>query len=670
MSRVKVEKAKRARPTNGPETFDETVNRLTDGSRCEIMKPPNESKIERVAVEKETPDILREQTKDLRRIFPGVFSEDKIDYEKLQSILGEIVDTRTERFTFAWTGKRNAIQILQMPTRATLVPAKDESVDFGTSSNLFIEGDCLEVMKLLYKAYFGKVKMIYIDPPYNTGNDFVYPDNYADPLDTYLRISGQRDFEGNLLTSNPETSGRYHSAWLSMMYPRLFLARQLLRENGVIFVSIDDKEAHNLRLLMNEIFGEENFVDTIIWKKRYGGGAKEKYLVSIHEYVLFYAKNKDVLEEIFVPGDSESKEKYYRSKDEKFPIRGPYRTHPLEATRSVGVRKNLVYPIPGPDGREVWPKRQWWWERPRTMQALKNNELEFVKGKDGKLTVHTKQYWLDEQGRIRQSKPFSIIDSVYTQHGTSEIEEIFGDSRIFPFPKPTGLLKFLLQIAGVKGDDIVLDPFAGSCTTAQAVVGMNGEDGGNRRFIMIQLPEPLEPDSRAAKPELRTVADVGKERIRRVMARLKKEKKGQLAIAERAEDLGFRVFKLGLSNYKPWKGVDDKTPEAYAAEMEAHVDSLVNGWKKENVIYEVAIKEGLGLTSKIELEKRYKDNEIWRVEDLEKGQSLLICLDNNMKTSTIRSLELAKDDLFVCRDIALDDTGAANLALQCNLKTI
>lgn len=625
----------------------------------------------RERVPREVPDILGEDVEKLRMIFPQVFSEGKIDFAKLRTELGDSIESSPEKFTFSWAGKRNAIQILQMPSRATLIPAKSESVDFDDAENVFIEGDNLEILKLLYKPYFGKVKMIYLDPPYNANGDLIYCDNYADPLETYLRFTSQKDVIGNLLTSNPETSGRKHSAWLSMMYPRLFLARQLLRDDGMIFVSIDDMEVANLRSLMNEVFGEENFVDTLIWKKRYGGGAKEKYLVSIHEYILFYAKNKDTLENIFVPPDEEAAEKYYKFKDEKFKVRGRYRTHPLEATKSVGVRKNLVYPIPGPNGKEIWPKRQWWWEKERTMKALKNNELEFIQGKDGKWTVHTKQYECDEKGNKRLGKAFSIIDNVYTQHGTSEIASIFGDSRIFPFPKPTGLIRRLLQITGVTDDDIVLDFFAGACSTAHALLQLNAEDGGNRRFIMAQLPEPTPEDSVARKAGYETIAEIGKERIRRVIASMRKDKQSKLDLGPQNKGrMGFSVFKLAESHYKRWKGLDDKTPEKYATEMEAHLDSLVKGWEKGNVIYEVAIKGGFSLTSRIDLETKYKNNEIWRVTDDENGSSFLICLDDKIEGSTIKNLDIGKEDIFVCRDLALDDTSASNLALQCKLETI
>jgi adenine-specific DNA-methyltransferase len=411
-------------------------------------------------VERTSADLVGKNVEQLNELFPEAVAEGKVDFEKLKATLGEIVDDRSERYSFTWAGKRDAVRLLQVPSRATLKPCPEESVEWENTRNVFIEGENLEVLKLLYKSYAGRVKMIYIDPPYNTGNDFIYMDDFADPLDTYLKLTYQKDAEGNLLTSNPETSGRYHSSWLSMMYPRLFVARQLLQEDGLIFVSIDDKEIHNLRLVMDAIFGEENFIDNIIWKKRYGGGAKEKYLISLQEYILLYARNKKNLPPLYLPYDEESIKRYYTRRDEKYETRGPYRTHPLEATKSMGERKKLVYPIPAPDGSEVLPKRQWLWSQERAIHALKAGELEFQKNREGGWTVHTKQYLKDEEGKIRESKAFSIIDNVYTQHGTNEILELFGDAHVFPFPKPTGLMGPLLKIAtSSEEEEIILDFF-------------------------------------------------------------------------------------------------------------------------------------------------------------------------------------------------------------------
>jgi adenine-specific DNA-methyltransferase len=619
-------------------------------------------------VERTSADIVGENVERLKELFPEAVAEGKVDFEKLKAMLGEIVDDRPDQYSFTWAGKRNAVRLLQMPSRATLKPCPKESVNWNMTKNIFIEGENLEVLKLLYKSYAGRVKMIYIDPPYNTGNDFIYMDDFADPLDTYLKLTYQKDAEGNLLTSNPETSGRYHSSWLSMMYPRLFVARQLLQEDGLIFVSIDDKEIHNIRLVMDAIFGEENFIDNIIWKKRYGGGAKEKYLISLQEYILLYARNKKNLPPLYLPYEEESIKRYYTRRDEKYETRGPYRTHPLEATKSMGERKKLVYPIPAPDGSEVLPKRQWLWSKERAMHALKAGELEFQKNREGGWTVHTKQYLKDEEGKIRESKAFSIIDDVYTQHGTNEIIELFGDAHVFPFPKPTGLMVPLLKIAtSSEEEEIILDFFAGSGTLAHAVLQENRADAGYRRFIMVQLPEPTH------RKDYKTIADIGKERIRRVIKKLKDEAKKQQELfkdRETPEDLGFRVFKLTESNYRQWRGLGDKDGEKYAEEMKLFTDPLLPGWKLEDVVWEVALKEGYNLSSIVEEVKGVKGNRIWRVTDADRGQSFQICLDDKLKDSTVKALKLDKESLFVCRDAALTDEQAANLALTCKLKTI
>jgi adenine-specific DNA-methyltransferase len=624
------------------------------------------AKIKTESINKETPDLAKDAVERLKDLFPEAMAEGKVDFEKLRATLGDVVDDRPERYSFSWAGKRDAIRMLQTPSRATLKPASKESVNFDTTQNLFIEGDNLEVLKLLYKPYFGRVKMIYIDPPYNTGNDFVYPDNYADPLDTYLKFTGQKDANGNLMTSNPESGGRYHSAWLSMMYPRLFLARQLLREDGLIFISIDDNEVHNLRFMMNEIFGEENFVDCIVWKKRYGGGAKEKHLVTLHEYVLVYARSIASVNNIFVPLTQESIDRYYKNRDEHFPLRGPFRTHPLESMKSFEERENLRFPIKAPDGQQVMPKRQWRWSSARVEQAEKRGELYFTKDKSGKWNVSSKQYLRDADGQ-RETKFFSIIEDIYTQHGTNEMVDIFGDARIFGFPKPSKLISKLTQLVCESNErEIILDFFSGSATTAQAIMQSNREDGGNRRVILVQLPEPTE------NKEFSTIAEVGKERIRRVIAKMKKEKAGELALKNRptSEDLGFKVFKLAESHYKPWSGVDEKSPNTYAKTMSLFTDPLVPGWKPEDVIWEVAVKEGFGLTSRIEAVKEAKGLDVFRVTDPDKDQSFLICLENKINLSALKPLDLKKDTLFICRDAALDDETAANLALQCRLRTI
>ena len=555
-------------------------------------------------------NVTEEKLKRLNEILPEAFTESKIDWEKLKAALGEDVEFRNERYVLNWAGKSDAFRVLQSPTTATLVPCRDESVNSDETDNIFIEGENLEILKVLQKSYFGKIKMIYIDPPYNTGNDtFIYPDKFSESKDEYLGRIGDKDETGymtreGLFRKNSKDSGHYHSNWLSMMYPRLFLARNLLKEDGVIFVSIDDNEVHNLRLLMNEVFGEENFVDCIIWKKRYGGGAKEKYLVSLHEYVLVYAKSLVELPEIFIPLSQKSIERYYKLKDQNVVRSGPYRTHPLEATKSMGERKNLIYPIPAPDGTEIMPKRQWLWGKERAVKALKDCELEFLKDKDGNWSVHTKQYLKDENGAIRKDKAFSIVDDVYTQHGTNEVIDLFGNAQIFPFPKPTAFMKFLTNIGIQDKTGIILDFFSGSCTIAHSVLELNKEDSGNRKFIMVQLPEKCDEKSEAYKAGYKTIAEIGKERIRRVIKKIKEEEEGKLDFGEKKQALGFKVFKLQESNFKIWR-TKVENEEELLKQMKLHTDPVDEHAETVNILYELLLKSGVPLTARIDEKKGY-----------------------------------------------------------------
>ena len=609
-------------------------------------------------------DLLETQVGRLRELFPEVFVEGKIDFDRLKITLGAAAESGPGRFHFTWAGKNDAVSLLQTPSRGTLIPCPEESINFEDTGNTFIDGDNLEVLKLLFKPYFGRIKLIYIDPPYNTGQDFVYPDNYADPLKRYLEVTGQVDAEGNLLTSNPETSGRYHSSWLSMMYPRLFLARQLMAEDGVICVSIDDHEVHHLRILMNEVFGEENFVEQFVWKRSYGGGAKEKYAVSQHEYVVMYCRSLDDLPQLWLPPDPEVEKKYYKHKDSKFETRGGYRLQPLEAGKSMDRRENLIFAISAPDGTEIWPKRQWLWSKERVAKALANDEFVFTET-DGERTVSYKQYLLNEEGEKRGAKLASVIDGIYTQHGTQEVLDLFDGAHPIQFPKPSSLIKQFIRF-GTESGDLILDFFAGSCSTAQAVLELNREDGGNRRFIMVQLPEPTHI------PEYKTIAEIGKERIRRVIGKLKNDPTGRLQLGEerRREDLGFKVFKLSEPNIHQWPADEDRDAEVYAQKLSLFNDPLIAGWKPENVIWEVALREGFSLNTEFSLKQLENDNRVYDVTDPDTGQQLLICLDEQIRADFTKYCELMPETLLVCRDVALDDSAAANLALQCRLKTI
>jgi adenine-specific DNA-methyltransferase len=662
-------------------------------------------------VAKITPPLSDEQLAALRTLMPQAFTEGKIDPDKLRATLGDLADDRPERYFFSWAGKRDAIRLLQAPSRATLVPCPEESLNadgtachpeersdegsprnketliaFGAhtvpvsfresdrqSQNLFIEGDNLEVLKLLYKPYFRRIKMIYIDPPYNTGNDFVYPDNFADPLDTYLQLTGQKDSAGNLLTSNPETGGRYHSAWLSMMYPRLFLARQLLREDGVIFVSIDDHEVHTLRLIMNEIFGEENFVADIVVVNNLKGRSDKRYVATAHERLMMYAR--DAFEERGLALTEELLAEY-NNEDEG----GKYRLLGLRKRGGADTRERrpkLYFPIyVDPKNGNVKLEESAGWIRvlPQKSDGVEGcwrwgakkiqDNLDILVGRpvgsNGKFDVFEKDY-LETDGTIRRMKPKSVLfgSDFSTDSATKAFRELMGNTG-FKNPKPVPFIKDLVSYA-TDEDDIILDFFAGSCTAAQAVLELNREDGGNRRFIMVQLPEPT------GNKQFPTIAEIGKERIRRVAARMKKEREGQLAL-DKPKDLGFKVFKLAPSNYKQWDvGATHESPETYARQAELFADPLVEGWQPENVLYEVALKEGYGLNVQIE---KTAVKGVQRVADPDKSQSFYLTLAAKITLKDLRPLDLKKDDLFVCRDTALDDEAAANLALQCRLKTI
>jgi adenine-specific DNA-methyltransferase len=552
----------------------------------------------------ESLNIERDNLGKLMEQFPNLFTEGKLDWEKLKATFSDDINFVNERYVLNWAGKSDAFKILQVPTTATLKPLPEESINFETTENIFIEGENLEVLKVLQKSYYNKIKCIIIDPPYNTGSDsFIYPDKFKENKAEYEKRIGDKDEEGYLMKEgmfrkNSKDGGHYHSNWLSMMYPRLFLAKNLLKDDGVIFVHIDDNEVHNLRLLMNEIFGEENFVEQIIWKKRYGGGAKEKYLVNLHEYVLMFSKSKVELDPIFISNNQEFIDKYYTKKDKYFEKRGPYRMQPLEAAKSMGERKNLVYEIPGPQGG-IWPKRQWLWSRDRALKALENDELELNQDKDGNWTINIKQYLRDEEGNEKTLKVTSIIEGIYTQHGSKEIEELFGNVNFFPYPKPSGVIKHLLKFT-VSEDDIILDFFAGSASTAQAVFDLNKENESDCRFILVQLPEACDEDSEAFKAGYKTIADISKERIRRVITKIENEKAVKPDMFDNGkQDLGFKVFKLTPSNFKIWRS-NEVNEENLVQQLEAFTNPVHANSPEQNMLFELMLKAGYELTDNVE----------------------------------------------------------------------
>lgn len=605
----------------------------------------------------------------LKAIVPEAFADGKINWEALKQALGEFLEDESpeaEHFGLFWPGKREARRLATLPSKGTLVPAAGEGVDEDKTRNIFIEGENLEVLKLLQKSYAGRIKMIYIDPPYNTGNDFVYKDDFKEPLEEYLRRTGQADENGKLLTTNAKAGGRFHSNWLNMIYSRLVLARQLLCEDGVIFASIDDNEVHNLRLLLNEIFGEENFVAQLVWKKKYTGGKHAKHYVDLHEYLLVYARGTGTLDEVLIDRPENEKLKFDLS-DEHVLTRGKYYIRPLKS--NLAPRPTLVYPITMPDGSQA--KTQWMIARDTFDRFLADGRVEFRQKRDGTYQIYRKYYEKDNDGKIKVP---TIIEVSSNNDAKAELKELFqieeGRDNVFYTAKPSELFKYLFKPL-LQREDFLLDFFAGSCSTAHAVLELNREDGGNRRFIMVQLPEPTPDDSPARKAGYETIAEIGKERIRRVIAKMKKESNGESSSKrETPEDLGFKVFKLARSNFKAWQDYDGENIQELEMLFDQAETPLVKGWKEDDLLTEIMLQQGFPLDSKITRQTGFKSNKVKLIESEACAHRLFVCLDPKIKEDAIKHLELRIEDIFVCLDSALTDQAKMRLADVCNLKVI
>jgi len=675
-------------------------------------------------VEKIIRSPLTEQLEQLRALFPSIFSEGKIHLEDLRILLGNVAEGRPEKYTFAWAGQHDAVRLLQIPGYGTLDPQMNESINFEQTNNVFIEGDNLEVLKLLSASYSARVKMIYIDPPYNTGNNFVYPDNFTDPLNSYLKRTGQIDSNGNLLTTHPETHGRYHSTWLSMMYPRLYLSRQLLRNDGVILVSIDDHEVHHLRLLMNNVFGEENFIAELVWEKTRKNDAR---LFSVgHEYILVYAQSLSTLKAQNTiwreekPGAKQVMEQYRllraQYKDDERAIEKALRTwyqslpdtHPAKKlSRYKNIDKYAARYGPWRDDNISWPggdgpgyavihpvthhpcalpEGGWRFSTAKAME--RQIQLGLVVFREDHTQPPIRKTHLlpvpaelddetiqeapdDEESNDIDISGMQVMPTVFnrqSQVAVKHLRSLMG-GKVFDNPKDHEVLGRLIKYCtSATSGDIVLDFFAGTCSTAEAVLWLNHEDKGNRRFLCVQLPEPTHQKSSARRAGYLNIADIGKERIRRVISTF--QNKNARRLISQSEDLGFRVFKLSASNYKQWKSVEDGDIDAYMAQLALFTDPLVEEWKPLGVLWEVALKEGYSLSSTIQQLDNIEENILWEVTDTEKEQSFFLCLDDHIQSSTIEALSLTKEHLFVCLNKALNDTLIANLTLQCRLKKI
>jgi adenine-specific DNA-methyltransferase len=573
-------------------------------------------------MEGESTNINNEQIGKLRQLFPEAVSEGKIDWEKLQATLGkENIEFLNERYVLNWAGKSEAFKVLQQSTTATLKPVPEESINFETSENVFIEGENLEVLKVLQKSYYGKIKCIIIDPPYNTGNDsFIYPDSFKENKEDYLKRIGEKDEEGYLLKEglfrkNSKESGHYHSNWLSMMFPRLFLARNLLTDDGVIFVHIDDNEVHNLRLMMNEIFGEENFVAQIVWQKKYAVANDDDGIGATHDYVIVFQKSY-AFSRVLLPRTDKQLTRYQNLDNDQ---RGVWSSDNYVSNKSKTERPTLWYPIIHPKtGQEVWPEEDavWRYSKENHEIMVKENRLYWGPNQSYK-KPRLKRFLSEIQEGVVPSTWWPFEEVGHNDEGQKETAEILG-KKIFSTPKPVRLVKKIISISSLKDEEaLILDFFSGSGTTAQALLELNKEDGGNRRFIMVQLPEKCDENSEAFKAGYKTIADISKERIRRVIKKLeieaedlKKKKAGELPLTESASDqpvagrlmpdAGFKVFKLTPSSFKIWRG-NEITEENLVTQLDAFTDPVREGSEKENMLYELILKSGYLLTDKVEL---------------------------------------------------------------------
>ncbi|UYY77363.1 site-specific DNA-methyltransferase [Sphingomonas sp. R1] len=536
-------------------------------------------------------DIRGDNVAQLKALFPEIVTDGQVDFDVLRQLLGDAIEDGEERYGLNWKGKRKARAFALTPSLGTLLPVPDESVNWDSTQNLMIEGDNLEVMKLLRRSYAGQVKLIYIDPPYNTGNDFVYPDSYQDPLSNYLTLTGQSGICGESLTSEREAAGRFHTSWLNMMYPRLLIAKELLRDDGAIFVNIADEEVTNMRKMLDEAFGEDNFVASIIWQKKYAVSADERGLGAMHDYILLYRKSDKFVRGL-LPRTAEQDDRYTNIDNDP---RGRWASDNYVSNKSREERPTLWYPIRHPkDGREIWPEPHAVWR--------------YTKDKHEELDLDNRLYWGPDQSyekprmkRFLSEVQQGIVPSTwwpFQEVGhNDEAQKAVGAMlarKVFSTPKPVRLIDRIITIC----DDpkaIVMDFFAGSGTTAQAVLEKNAADGANRRYIMVQLPESLDVNDATQRTAAefcdaigrpRNIAELTKERLRRAGTKINEENPGAKI------DTGFRVYKLSTSNLKPWQ---PDTEDLELSILDA-VENVLPGRTEEDLLVELLLKTGIDLT--------------------------------------------------------------------------
>ena len=590
------------------------MQRRKNGNRTEPNRTePNRTEPNRTEIIHDLENNFKQNNiLKLKQLFPEVFCEDQIDFEKLKLVLGaENLAGAGERYQLDWAGKTAAYLNLQSPTSRTLIPCKEESADFDGTQNVFIEAENLEALKILQKSYAGSVKMIYIDPPYNTGNDsFIYPDKFSESRDEYARRVGDTDDAGYLKRDgvfqgawrkNGKDSGHYHSNWLSMMLPRLHLAKTLLREDGVIFISIDDNEQAQLKLLCDEVFGAENFVADIIWQKKYSPQNDAKWFSAMHDHILCFAKNKEIWRPNLLARSEEQNVRYSNPDNDP---RGNWKSSDFSVKT---YSANYDYSITTPSGRVVNPppSRSWRTSKENFEKLVADNRVWF--GASGNNVPSIKKFLSEVKQGITPSTIWFREEVGDNQEAAKNIRNLF-DSPPFDTPKPVRLLERMINLS-LNSDGIVMDFFSGSGTTAHAVMQLNAEDGGSRRFICVQLPEETDEKSEARKAGFDTIAEIAKERIRRAGRQISDGLQDGSEI-----DTGFKVFKLAESGFKQWRQPGQADTEALQRELSLNIDSVLSETSSENLLYELMLRMGLKLTCKVSF-----SDDVYFVEDEDTG---------------------------------------------------
>jgi len=607
-----------------------------------------------------SPDFTEENIAKLAELFPGCVTEAQdengqlkksIDFDQLrQELSNNIVEGPQERYHLNWPGKREALLTANAPIAKTLRPCREESVDFDTTKNLFIEGDNLDALKLLQETYLGKVKMIYIDPPYNTGKDFIYEDNFSENTKNFMQRSNQKDDEDNRLVSNTDSNGRFHSDWLSMVYSRLKLSRNLLKDDGVIFISIDDNEVQNLRKACDEVFGEKNFVAQIIWKKR-STPPNDRIIAAQHEYILCVSKNRN---NISLNLRERTKDQINRYKNPDSHPKGPWTAGDLMANVKGGrYVSSLYYPIVNPrTHQEHYPSSNgnWRFNSERIENLIKNDEIYFGENDQGRPKL--KRFLCDVKDGITWTTLWDFVP--FNTVGSTEMTEIFGNLTTFENPKPTGLLIDILK-AGANSNDMILDFFAGSATTAHAVMQLNAEDGGNRKFIMVQLPELCDERTEAFRGGYKTIAEISKERIRRAGKKIKQENADKEGIDQL--DIGFRVLKVDTSNMND---VYYSPDEFKHDDLFAQIDNIREDRSAEDLLFQVLLDWGVDLTLPIRKET-IQGKDIFIVDE----NALVACFDSGVDEALVKTLAGFEPLRVVFRD-----NGFASDAVKINVEQI